>query len=54
MNNKPTIENLEAWFKNNANKRHTYLRTEALRFCGLLIAAMQEIETLKQPGGEKP
>lgn len=52
MNYKPTIENLEAWFSANANKRRSYAQKQALRFCGLLIDAMREIEAINKPGGE--
>lgn len=53
MTDKPTIENLESWFSANANKRRSYAQKMALRFCGLLIDAMWEIEEMKQPGDGK-
>lgn len=49
MSDKPTIENLESWFDANAGKRRSYAQKQALKFCGLLIAAMQEIKVMKQP-----
>lgn len=52
MNDKPTIENLESWFDTNANKRRSYSQKRALEFCGLLIAAMHEIEAIKHPSYE--
>lgn len=48
MNDKPTIENLESWFDCNAGKRRSYAQKCALKYCGLLIDAMREIEFLTQ------
>lgn len=53
MTKKLTIENLESWFDANAGKRRSYAQKCALEFCGLLIAAMHEIEAMKQPGAEE-
>ena len=53
MSDRPTIENLESWFDSNVGERRSYAQKMALRFCGLLIDAMREIEAMKQPGDEK-
>ncbi len=52
MTYKPTIENLEAWFDANVNKRRSYAQKCALQYCGLLISAMREIEFLMQSNDE--
>lgn len=52
MNDKMTIEHLEHWFDANAGNRRSYAQKQALRFCGLLINAMKEIEYLKRSNDE--